>query len=516
MTASRAGQRAVIALLGLILGGGLWLRLAHLERPSFDTDEYYHVFAGQELNAGHGPRLPSGNLYTRALPFTKLVAVSFAHLGVSETSARLPGVVFGMLVILATFFIGRRWFGAREGLLAAALVAVSPLMVDTARLCRMYSLFQLLYLGAVFSYEQGWEQPAIPVRRRAAWTGVAIALAGASLLIHSLTAVIVPATIAYWAGRALVRWRSRYTLFLMIVMAMAAAGVLTGIVDLRDVSQRAHFVPGWAEARRAEQGFYIREWLTAAPWLLWAAPLASLWLLAKHRARGFFLLCQFAVPFALHSFVFDWKVSRYVSHLFPLLALIVAPLLVRCGAALARWGRDLARPLPRALQWATDAVAPVLLALAMAVGTRPSLTQAMIAQDDPKTPRWREAYKFLAGRARPGDAIIVGLPLATLYYLGRPATHELNNAERDFSKQYHDSDGLWRDWYSGVPMVTSLEEFRMVQVSYPRGWLLTNWGRFYSSAHTPDDLRRYLAEHCRAYHPIEGSKSILVFGWGEQ
>ena len=503
--------------LVLLLGVGAWLRAADLGRSSFDTDEYWHVFAARAVNATGEPRLPSGNLYTRVRWHTDMVAASFKRFGVSEASARLPSVIWSLAVVLLTYVAGRHWLGPTEGLVAAGIVAASPVMVETARFCRMYAMFQALYLGTAIAYAAGWETAGLRLRRRAAWTVAGLALLVAALVTQTLAMSFIPAVAVYWLGRVVVRPRSRYTAFLLLAAVGAAALALTRLVDLSSLWEQASRVPDWAAVHQQDYGFYFNEWRTWYPWLAWAVPAAAALVLVRRRAMGWFILCQFAVPFTLHSFVFDWKVRRYVSHLFPFLALLLAPLL----AATLRWAwarlkTFIAPSEPRIsarsrIGWG---LAGVLLTAALVVGAWPSMAMTLSLRDDPRRPRWRQGYGFLKTQVRPGDAVLASVPLSAHYYLGAPATHAFNGGEFDRrEKAPKDTEGFSLDWYAGLPMVYSVETLQRVQAKYPRGWIVSNRGRFTDDAHTEPTLRAYIREHCRAYHPIEGSTTVYVFGW---
>ena len=503
--------------LGLIVLGGLWLRLADLGRPSFDTDEYWHVFAAQSLNASGEPRLPSGNLYTRVRWHTEMVAASFRLFGVSEASARLPSVFWGLVVMLLVYVAGRRWLGPAAGLAAAGMVAASPVMVETARFCRMYAMFQALYLGTAIAYAAGWEALGVRLRRRALWTAAGLALFAAALLTQPLALSVIPAVAVYWLGRAIVRPRSRYMVFLLVAAAGAAAVALTGLVDLAALWEKANRLPDWAAARQQQHAFYYDEWRAWYPWLAWAAPLAAVLVLVRYRAMGWFLLCQFAVPFALHSVVFDWKVRRYISHLFPFLALLLAPLVVIALRWAWVWLKDAATAsTPRAsgVSRAGWAVASAVLIVTLIAGAWPSVAQSLSLRDDPRRPRWRQGFAFLKTQMHPGDAVLAAVPLSAEYYLGQPATHTFNRGEFGHQeKAPKDAEGFSLDWYAGLPMAHSVEALQRVQAAHPRGWIVSNRGRFTDDAHTEPALRAYIQAHCRAYHPIAGSTTVQVFGW---
>ena len=498
---------AVIGLFGCIAAAALWLRLEALGRTSFDVDEYLHVFAGQSLLQGHGPKLPSGIDYTRALPYTQLVAGSFSVFGVSEVSARLPSVAFGMLLILLTYAVGRAWFGPWAGLVAAALVAIFPTMVETSRMCRMYAPFQCFYLLTVFACERGLERPGLLFRARSGWTAMGIFATLAGLKMQQLMVDFGPAVLAYWILLAAWTRQRRYWWFLGGVVAAVGLGAATGVVDLATLWREAHYVPRWALSYRYYDAYYIDLWRTAVPWIWWATPAAVVAAIAWHRARGAYVSCHFVIPFLLHSLLFGWKHARYVSHLIPLWALLVAPLLVRVAQAAWTWmtghlGRH-------------AGIGMAVAAAAVACG--PTLVQARASYAPKRQPYWQGVYRTLAPEVRPTDVLIASLPLPALYYLGRLPAYTMSNYQFDYVEKVrmqHGTDGLWKEWYAGRPLLTSAAEFEQVRTSHQRGWIVSDRDRFTSAQATPVDLQAEVRRTCPVQYTLDDGR-VLVFGWDD-
>lgn len=73
--------------------------------------------------------------------------------GFSEIASRLPSVVFGLLAVYLTYYLGKNWFNKKIGLLAALFLGVSPLYVYYSQEARMYSLTVCL---AVLSFIFFW------------------------------------------------------------------------------------------------------------------------------------------------------------------------------------------------------------------------------------------------------------------------------------------------------------------------------------------------------------------------
>src|SRR3989338_6722968 len=143
-------KKLTYLLLGLILAGGLAIRIHNLSLSSFWIDELFHVNAAKSILATGIPTLEGGSIYMRAWPFTYIVVAFFKFFGVSEITARMPAVIFGVLNIVLVFYMTRKWFGRLTALAASFLMAFYSLFVMMSRECRMYTLFQCLYLGLAY------------------------------------------------------------------------------------------------------------------------------------------------------------------------------------------------------------------------------------------------------------------------------------------------------------------------------------------------------------------------------
>src|SRR3989338_6036314 len=114
-------------LLGLIVAAGFLIRVHHLALSGFWVDEMFHVDAAKSILATGQPTLEGGRIYTRAWPFTYVIVAFFKFFGVSEISARIPAVIFGVLSIVLTFYVARKWFDRPTALVASFLMTFSPL-----------------------------------------------------------------------------------------------------------------------------------------------------------------------------------------------------------------------------------------------------------------------------------------------------------------------------------------------------------------------------------------------------
>ena len=127
--------------------------------------------------------------YTYPLLLDRWTAV----FGTSDWAARLPSALAAVGLVLAVWRLGSLVAGATAGLLAAALTAISPLVLQYAQQARAYALLMLVATVAVLA--------AIEAERRASarWLVVS-ALAGVAALSLHYVALLVVVPLALWIG----------------------------------------------------------------------------------------------------------------------------------------------------------------------------------------------------------------------------------------------------------------------------------------------------------------------------
>lgn len=153
----------------LILLCGALLRLYGLSAESVWLDEATSILLGQEDIASmvrataqdiHPP------LYYGLLHFWMCL------LGTSEFAARALSVCIGLTSIAVIYQLGRRLFGEQTGVVAAILLAVSPLHVWYSQETRMYALVALWTMAGSF-----WLWRALRRRRAPYWIAYAACMA---------------------------------------------------------------------------------------------------------------------------------------------------------------------------------------------------------------------------------------------------------------------------------------------------------------------------------------------------
>jgi hypothetical protein len=134
-------------------------------------------------------------------------------LGVLIGHPWLANPIFGALCVGLLFLLARRWYGTLTGLVAAALLVVSPffLLQAGSMMSHVTSLFwTLVFLLAFDAARRGGSIP---------WAVAAGAAIGMLFLSRSLTAVAMGLPVALWAAADLLATRRRFWTYLAITVA---------------------------------------------------------------------------------------------------------------------------------------------------------------------------------------------------------------------------------------------------------------------------------------------------------
>lgn len=225
-----------LLILTAILVAGLLLRLYHLDSYSifFDEKSTMVVSQGIVLEGANQKDVFGTPTFTPAQFWSKktiddyyeamtrsdignspfyylLLHIWMEIFGLSDFSARIPSVIFGVLIIGATYMFGRRFFSSNTGLIAAAIVAIEPFFIGCSHQARNYSLTFYLGLLATYFFLQIIENQS--GKRNAFWLYVGYILTSGLgllshflmitvLLAHGIYALLFLRTIAGWIKMA--------------------------------------------------------------------------------------------------------------------------------------------------------------------------------------------------------------------------------------------------------------------------------------------------------------------------
>jgi 4-amino-4-deoxy-L-arabinose transferase-like glycosyltransferase len=213
-----------LAVLGSLIVFAALLRLPalgqvpngfFLDEASRGYDAYALLRTGADQYGVRWPLFAEGlDDYTPAL-YTLLVIPGVAALGLTEFAVRLPAALVGIATVGTTYLCGRSLVGSPAGLVAAALVAISPWHILPSRTGAEWVLLPLFLSTGVWLLARG---------RR---DGPSLALAGLTLGIglysYAFARLLVPLLVvgfaALWCRDLRRRWR----------WALGGLGLLAGL-----------------------------------------------------------------------------------------------------------------------------------------------------------------------------------------------------------------------------------------------------------------------------------------------
>ena len=223
-TVSRWPSKTVLALLALIVIGGVALRAWNvLERPLWEDEAYTWKDSRVPLwwlvwwkhDPAHGP---ASHLLVRG---------SMELFGTDDVWAmRLPAFLCGILCIGVAFRLGRTIHGDALGLATAALVAVDPNMVDQSQQARMYTM---LALASMLVLDQAIRVLRVAPEQRRPWIVLGLLLAAQFWINFG--------AIAPWAALAVTAAATALT-------AYRAGG--PGVERARRIARGTAIAYGWA------------------------------------------------------------------------------------------------------------------------------------------------------------------------------------------------------------------------------------------------------------------------------
>ena len=302
------------------------LRLPGLGSQSFWYDEVFTVRLAQADFGG----LVDGIGDTEATPPVYYVVVWFAErlFGDGETGLRLLSALCGIALVPVAYTIARELSGKRAGLIAAALVAVSPYLVWYSQEARAYALYALLTAASMLLFLRALDRPA--PRTLAAWS----VLSALAVATHYFAGFIVGIE-AVWLLVATAR--SRAVLAAVGGVAATCAALAPLLLSQRS-SGRTDWVEDTSLATRAvdtAKRFLTGQFGTPVDALAVAAALLVIYGVVmlfvcageRERRRASIVLAvafgSIAAPFALAIAGFDYYRDQYViGALVPLLCVV--------------------------------------------------------------------------------------------------------------------------------------------------------------------------------------------------
>lgn len=526
-----APQRRAFSAVALLEATALTLlalavRCVRAGTPPF-VDELYHVLAARSWLESGTLVIADGDPYTRARPYTMLVALMFRLFGEGLVQARIPSIAAGAL-LAGVVFLWMRWaVGRWPAWVAALLICFDAEAIAWSQIGRFYPLHVLLlWLGAFAFYALRARPRARPATAALAGAGI-LAFLGAFEL-HDLSIVGIAVVLTWFAidGAPLAwQWmRTERHRPALVVGATVGAGLIA-LMAIGGPSAIGRYLRlyGWADLWAADN---VGQW-RYYHWVfqdqygpLWAlfpaiAAVAVLW---KPRP-ALFLLWFFAASFAVQSLA-AWKTTRYIVFATPAFLALAGIASTRVwGVARTAFLDAVARVSDGRLErvgaalFGIVATATVLLVLDASLVTRNTVWTLTRAAPDrpPPYPRsdWIAAARPLQEELAAADVVVASSDLKALFALGR--------LDFDLSADRLFRGGTFRPEFSrsertGKPGIRSAVSMDRIRACHARGLVVLERVHAGLPAFVPEEIMDWLERNTEAV-ALPERLWVLAFRW---
>jgi mannosyltransferase len=225
-------------VVGLVVLAAV-LRFATISSQSYWLDESQ---AAHELGLSFGAMLHAWNAAEWNPPLYLIVAWPWAKVfGTGAVGLRSLSAILGVGLVPLLYLSGRELVSSRAGVMAAALGAVNPFMIDYSREAREYMLLVVLCTASMLFFARAWRRGAT---RDLVWWAVLSALA---LLTQYFAGFLIAAE-----GVLLVyRLRSRAAVIAFGAQAVVLAPFVPHVIPR--LSEKATFITNFALGTRIQQ-----------------------------------------------------------------------------------------------------------------------------------------------------------------------------------------------------------------------------------------------------------------------
>ena len=410
-------EKTTLYALAVVTLLGIFIRLIFISQPMLHDEAYTFVaFASRSLwTVISDYELPNNHIF-----HTILVYLVYHLLGDKPWVIRLPALTAGVLCIPATYLVGTMLYNRKIALVAAALTASAPAMIEYSTNARGYtliSLFTLLILAcAVYVKEH---------RNLLAW--------GAIIVFSSLGFYTIP--IMLYPFGMIILWLLLSTLFkdtraypgstflIYLIASTICVGFLSALL----------YVPVFLQSgiQAVVANNFVRSLSYEALWEslgVRAAGTRDQWLADLPLFIGYLSLAGLIASILLHRRLSTHRIPLQIAAVF----WIGLALFIQRVAPQARIWLFL---LPLYLLWTTAGIAGLMrwlipvwfgkFALGSILLVAIALPVASLASSWMKTPIDQETAGveeditlYLKSKLQPGDLVVIQAPMATplLYY----------------------------------------------------------------------------------------------------
>jgi 4-amino-4-deoxy-L-arabinose transferase-like glycosyltransferase len=364
-------QKWIVLLLLLLSYPLFFYKLGARDIWEPNEDEYVQVNREMVLDDHWIYPTVNGRPHSIKPPLFNWIGSAFSAVNgeVTELTSRLPSAIAAALGMLLVYFLGRRLFGHRAGLLSALVLGTSPLYIQYGRWIQINMISAVLLTATLALFYGGYTDER---KRTMAYLFMYVAAGLGTLDIGPVNAampviVICLYLIAVKDVKHIFRLKMGWGI--LIYLAIVAPWYVT--VSLRGeyghnlivVSNITRYFEDWWHTRP----FYYYLRTAPAYFLPWFVYLpGALYLCFSERTKAerkqlLFLFVWVVGLFVFFSFA-KTKRSEYVLPLFPAMALLVGYSIDRC---LREWSESLF--WRRLIAWPTYIVLGVLVALGFGI-----------------------------------------------------------------------------------------------------------------------------------------------------
>ena len=209
-----------------------------------DEREYYSL-AISLLQTG---RLDGNGTVAYRMPFYPMVlAANYALLGRAPEAATPFNVILSALTCVGVYLLGKAWFSARVGLLAACISSLDVSLIVYSRVLLTETLFVFLVLCGLLALER------LRQTQRWQWAMIAGLLAGLATLTRVNFALFVPCAVGWLVLDARSKRRVMFRNAIIVVLLVGATWTAWIV---RNYAELGAFVPLTTQGGAAYAGVY--------------------------------------------------------------------------------------------------------------------------------------------------------------------------------------------------------------------------------------------------------------------
>src|SRR5438874_2346227 len=238
---------------------GLLLRLSLLVRSNWllEGDDALSALMALGVLDGDRPIMLKNQSYAAAWePYA--MAVSYALLGISRVSAKLPALVGSLALIGTAWCLGREVAGGPAAWFAAALAALPPVYVSVLSLKPWAPYTEVILLGSaclLCAIRLAWPRVG---QRDGRWAFACGLAGGLALWMHPLAVWYVGAAILTLLAR--VRWQRLLAIMSLGLPGFAVGGLPIWIFNVQTGGATAHFVLSGSQGQTGDRGAVFDAW----------------------------------------------------------------------------------------------------------------------------------------------------------------------------------------------------------------------------------------------------------------